>query len=88
MDKIDIYAKEFNKSKWNSFVADCKSSKVRVKGIPQEIADAVSRALGEKNAVEWLRKPLSAFDGKSAVEVLKMPNGEKALKAFVMRLHW
>ena len=48
MDKIDIYAKEFNKSKWNSFVADCKSSKVRVKGIPQEIADAVSRALGEK----------------------------------------
>ena len=52
MDAIDIYIKEFNKSKWNGFVAGCKMSKVRVKGVPQEIVDAVSRALGENKAAE------------------------------------
>lgn len=88
MDSIDIYIKEFNKSKWNGFAAGCKASKVRVKGVPQEIVDAVSRALGENNAAEWLRNPVPALDGKSPVEVLKMPNGEKALKTLIMRLHW
>ena len=52
MDTIDIYIKEFNKSKWNEFVAGCITSKVRVKGVPQEIVDAVSRALGENKAAE------------------------------------
>ena len=88
MDTIDIYIKEFNKSKRNGFVAGCKTSKVRVKGVPQEIVDAVSRALGENKAAEWFRKPVPALNGKSPVEVLKMPDGEKALKTLVMRLHW
>lgn len=88
MDTIDIYIKEFNKSKWNGFVAGCITSKVRVKGVPQEIVDAVSRALGENKAAEWLRSPVPALNGKSPVEVLKMPDGEKALKTLVMRLHW
>ena len=81
MDAIDSYIKEFNKSKWNGFVAGCKMSKVRVKGVPQEIVDAVSRALGENKAAEWLRSPVPALNGK-------MPDGEKALKTLVMRLHW
>ena len=86
MDKLDIYIKSFNKNNWKSFAADCKPSKVRVKGVPQDIVDAVSRAVGENNAAEWLRRPVPALDGKSPVEVLNMSNGEKALKALIMRM--
>ena len=50
--------------------------------------DAVSRALGENKAAEWLRSPVPALNGKSPVEVLKLSDGEKALKTLVMRLHW
>ena len=63
-----------------------KPSGVKVKGIPQDIVDAVVHVLG-RNGVEWLQRPLtSQFDGKTAKEVLQMRNGEKALKALIMRL--
>ena len=35
-----------------------------------------------------VKKPVPALNGKSPVEVLKMSDGEKALKTLVMRLHW
>lgn len=63
-----------------------KPSGVKVKGVPQDIVDAVVHVLG-RNGVEWLQKPLTnQFDGKTAKEVLQMRNGEKALKALIMRL--
>ena len=63
-----------------------KSSGVKVKGVPQDIVDAVVHVLG-RNGVEWLQRPLTnQFDGKTAKEVLQMRNGEKALKALIMRL--
>lgn len=63
-----------------------KPSGLKVKGIPQDIVDAVVHVLG-RNGVEWLQRPLTnQFDGKTAKEVLKMRNGEKALKTLIMRL--
>ena len=63
-----------------------KPSGVKVKGIPQDIVDAVVHVLG-RNGVEWLQRPLTnQFDGKNAKEVLQMRNDEKALKALIMRL--
>ena len=63
-----------------------KPSGVKVKGVPQDIVDAVVHVLG-CGGVEWLQRPLtSQFDGKTAKEVLQMRNGEKALKALIMRL--
>ena len=63
-----------------------KPSGVKVKGVPQDIVDAVVHVLG-CGGVEWLQRPLtSQFDGKTAKEVLQMRDGEKALKALIMRL--
>ena len=42
--------------------------------------------LGEVTGYDWLHKPLQKCGGKSAVELLKTEKGEKALKAFIMRL--
>ena len=81
---FDILVKEFNKSSWEKLAKSCRKSKTKVKGIPQEIVDVVSFILGENEAEEWLRR--LKIDGKSAIELSKTQNGEKALKAFIMRL--
>ena len=87
MESFDIYVKEYKNEKWNAFMKSVKPSGVKVKSIPQDIVDAVVHVLG-RGGVEWLQRPLTnLFDGKTAKEVLEMRNGEKALKAVIMRLH-
>jgi hypothetical protein len=86
MDNFDFFVKEYKNNNWNAYMKNVKPSGVKVKGVPQDIVDAVVHVLG-RNGVEWLQKPLTnQFDGKTAKEVLQMRNGEKALKALIMRL--
>ena len=86
MDNFDFFVKEYKNNNWNAFMKNVKPSGVKVKGVPQDIVDAVVHVLG-RNGVEWLQRPLTnQFDGKTAKEVLQMRNGEKALKALIMRL--
>lgn len=86
MDNFAFFVKEYKNNNWNAFMKNVKPSGVKVKGVPQDIVDAVVHVLG-RNGVEWLQKPLTnQFDGKTAKEVLQMRNGEKALKALIMRL--
>lgn len=86
MDNFAFFVKEYKNNNWNAFMKNVKPSGVKVKGIPQDIVDAVVHVLG-RNGVEWLQRPLTnQFDGKTAKEVLQMRNGEKALKALIMRL--
>lgn len=42
--------------------------------------------LGDVTECDWLHTPLHKLNGKSAVELVKTEKGEKALKAFIMRL--
>ena len=53
---------------------------------PQEIVNVIFNILGDNTGYDWLHKSLHKFDGKSAIELLKTKKGEKALKAFIMRL--
>lgn len=86
MDNFDFFVKQYKNNNWNAFMKNVKPSGVKVKGVPQDIVDAVVHVLG-RNGVEWLQRPLTnQFDGKTAKEVLQMRNGEKALKALIMRL--
>ena len=86
MDNFDFYVKQYKNNNWNAFMKNVKPSGVKVKGVPQDIVDAVVHVLG-CGGVEWLQRPLtSQFDGKTAKEVLQMRDGEKALKALIMRL--
>ena len=86
MDNFDFFVKEYKNNNWNAYMKNVKPSGVKVKGIPQDIVDAVVHVLG-RNGIEWLQRPLTnQFDGKTAKEVLQMRNGEKALKTLIMRL--
>ena len=86
MDNFAFFVKEYKNNNWNAFMKNVKPSGVKVKGVPQDIVDAVVHVLG-RNGIEWLQRPLTnQFDGKTAKEVLQMRNGEKALKALIMRL--
>ena len=86
MDNFDFLVKQYKNNNWNAYMKNVKPSGVKVKGVPQDIVDAVVHVLG-RNGVEWLQRPLTnQFDGKTAKEVLQMRNGEKALKALIMRL--
>ena len=81
-----FFVKEYKNNNWNAFMKNVKPSGVKVKGVPQDIVDAVVHVLG-RNGMEWLQRPLTnQFDGKTAKEVLQMRDGEKALKALIMRL--
>ena len=87
MDNFDFYVKAYKDANWKAFMKDVKPSGVKIKGIPQDIVDAVIHVLG-RGGEEWLQRPLTnQFDGKTAKEVLEMRDGEKALKAVIMRMH-
>ena len=85
MDETDFFYKEYNEKKWERFLSYVKKSNIKIKGVPQDVVDAVYHALGP-NTKEWLGRPLPVFGGKTAMELLKSDKGRKALKAFIMRL--
>ena len=46
MDNFDFYVKAYKDANWKSFMKGVKPSGVKVKGIPQDIVDAVIHVLG------------------------------------------
>ncbi|MBR6384432.1 MAG: DUF2384 domain-containing protein [Lachnospiraceae bacterium] len=82
---IDFYCKEYSDKKWNNYMSYIKSSHIKIKGIPQDVADALYHTLGN-GMKEWINRPISALDGKTAVQLLASSDGTKALKAFIMRM--
>lgn len=86
MDMIEFFANEYKEEKWNKYAACFKELNISVEGVPQDVINAVLTVLGEESGYDWLYIPLHQFNGRCAIDLLKIPNGEKALKAFIMRL--
>ena len=86
MDMLEFFAEEYKEEEWNKY-SDCFDElNMHIEGVPQDIVDAVLTILGSDVGYNWLYTPLHNFDGKSALDLLKTPKGERALKAFIMRL--
>ena len=68
---------EYEEEAWNKYASCFEDVNTQIDGVPQEIVNAIFTILGDA---------LHKFGGKSAVELLKTEKGEKALKAFIMRL--
>jgi len=83
---LELLFHEYEEEAWNSYASCFEIVNVQIDGVPQEIVNAVCGILGERTGYDWLHKPLHNFNGKSAVELVKTEKGEKALKAFIMRL--
>ena len=52
MDNFDFYVKAYKDANWKSFMKGVKPSGVKVKGIPQDIVDAVIHVLGRGGAAK------------------------------------
>ena len=77
---------EYEEEAWNRYASCFEDVNIQIDGVPQEIVNVIFTILGDVTGYDWLHKPLHKFGGKSAVELLKTEKGEKALKAFIMRL--
>lgn len=86
MKSIDSFSKEYNEESWMKYASLCSGDRDVVDDIPQDIVNVVFTVLGNDMGYDWLQRPLSVFEGKTVKELLEIPNGEKALKAFIMRL--
>lgn len=86
MELYDILLDAYKEKHWEEYASCFKDEGIRVEGIPQDIVNAVTTVLGEKAGITWLDTPLHALDEKTARELLQTENGEKVLKAFIMRL--
>jgi len=86
MDMLEMFFNEYEDEAWNSYASCFETVDAQIDGVPQEIVNAVYAILGERTGYDWLHIPLHNFNGKSAIELLKTEKGEKALKAFIMRL--
>ena len=51
MDNFAFFVKEYKNNNWNAFMKNVKPSGVKVKGVPQDIVDAVVHVLG-RNGME------------------------------------
>ena len=85
MDDIDFFSNEYKEENWKKIVSDVPSTELKVEGIPQDIVNVLVFTIGLQ-AKEWLKRHLTAFNGKTAKDLLATEKGTKALKAFIMRI--
>lgn len=83
---IDFFANEYNEKTWNGYVKNFENLDIKIDDIPKDIVNVLCEILGYNTAYKWLHSPLNKFEGMNASELLKIPKGEKALKAFIMRM--
>ncbi|WP_372519392.1 antitoxin Xre/MbcA/ParS toxin-binding domain-containing protein [Candidatus Ruminimicrobiellum ovillum] len=84
---IDILVKEYKDETWEKIANSIKKTKLKIEGIPQDIIDVLVFTLdSEIEASEWLKRNLTAFDGKTAKDLLSTEKGTKALKQFILRI--
>lgn len=86
MDMIKFFANEYEEDDWNTYVNCFDKLNISIEGIPQDIVNVVLTILGDDAGYRWIHTPLNKFNGKNALDLLKTSEGEKALKAFIMRL--
>ena len=86
MDMLEMFFNEYEEEKWNRYASCFEDANTQIDDVPQEILNAIFTILGDVDGCNWLHTPIHKFNGKSAVELLKTEKGEKALKAFIMRL--
>lgn len=86
MDMLEFFAGEYKEEEWNKYAKCFDKLNIYIEGIPQDIVDVVLTILGSDVGYNWLYAPLHKFDGKNALDLLKTPKGERALKAYIMRL--
>lgn len=86
MDMIDILSNEYMEDNWIAYSRSFEESDIHIKGIPQDIINAVVAILGNEVGCHWLCSPFHNLGGENAIELLKTPKGERALKAYIMRL--
>ena len=85
MNMIDFFFEEYNDDDWKDFVNCFEDADVCIMGVPQDIINVIYSLIGENGEV-WLNIPRHKFDGKTALDLLLSEKGEKALKAFIMRM--
>ena len=86
MDKLVFFANEYVEEDWKTYVKCFDTVNTTIDGIPQDIVNAVLTVLGPVTGLSWLKSPLSTFNGKTVAELVLTEKGEKAIKAFIMRL--
>lgn len=85
MDMIGFFFKEYNDDDWIGFASCFDKVDIIIKGVPQDVLNVIYSIIGG-NCRDWLITPLEKFDGKTALDLLSSDKGEKALKAFIMRM--
>lgn len=83
---VDFFSNEYNEEQWNQYIKCFNESNIHIEGVPQDIVNAVVTILGDEVGCKWLHTPLHKFNGQNALDLLKTSKGERALKAFIMRL--
>lgn len=86
MNMVDFFSREYNDEQWINYARCFEESNIHIEEIPQDIVNAVVTILGDDVGYNWLHTSLHKFGGKNAVELLRTPKGERALKAYIMRL--
>ncbi|MDE6540241.1 MAG: MbcA/ParS/Xre antitoxin family protein [Ruminococcus sp.] len=79
---VDFFANEYNEENWKEYSKCFPETYITVDGVSQDVVKPVIHLVG----VKWLNTPLTALDGKTAIELEQTETGRKALRAFVMRL--
>lgn len=86
MDMFEFFASEYKEEEWNKYAKCFDKLNVYIEGVQQDIVDAVLAILGSDEGYNLLHTPLHKFLGKSALDLVKTIKGERALKAYIMRL--
>lgn len=84
--RVEFFALEYNDKKWDDFSKCFNNTNVFLKGIPKDIINVLVQILGIEESKIWINKPLTALDGKRAIDLVKSTIVCNALKAFIMRI--
>ena len=91
LSRIDILKSEYpGDIAWMNFVSslpELETTELTEFNIEENLAKAIFFIVGENSirAREWLLTPSKALDGKTAFQLLELPDGEKILRTVIMR---
>lgn len=81
-------------ARWEAFASmfegegkKCEAQSELFERVDEPTANVICAAFGT-HALEWLRKPVPALDGKTPEECLQTPEGRRRLRTMLMRMPW
>lgn len=86
---FNILLKEYKEEDWKEYSLLFQKVNIPIELeniLPEDVMKVLIFLLGENRVLKWINYNFEIIDNMTPLEIIKIPNGLKVLKAFIMRI--